>query len=238
MLGVVGYENAESPGRLWRLAARPGDGEADWSSVFSELPGAPEIIVSDGAWGARNAALARWPTIHSYGCAWHREERARKRLAQAGHVGNTTPLARLLLRRTAAGRVPCDVFTDPWAYLTFRRVLRTEIEATGVAELVMLESSLDGEREQIWRELSEPHKPLSTGGVEEKLDQVQRILGDRARLFGNLPRLNHLLRLVQLHLSRLDDPADYARILRENHLAYAGNPPPRRQHDGIGLAMP
>lgn len=188
--------------------------------------------------GARHAALARWPEIRSYGCAWHREERARKRLAQAGHVGNTKPLARLLLRRTAAGRVPCGVFTDPWAYLTFRRVLRAEIEASGVAELVMLESSLDGERDQIWRELSEPHKPLSIAGVEEKLDQVQRTLGDRARLFGNLPRLNHLLQLVQLHLSRLDDPKDYTRILRENHLAHAGNPPPRRQHDGIGLIMP
>jgi hypothetical protein len=69
----------------------------------------------------------------------------------------------------------------------------------------MLESSLDGEREQIWRKLGEPHKPLSIASVEEKLDQVQRTLGDRARLFGNLPRLNHLLQLVQLHLSRLDD---------------------------------
>jgi hypothetical protein len=37
----------------------------------------------------------------------------------------------------------------------------------------MLESSLDGEREQIWRELGEPHKPLSIASVEEKLDQSQ-----------------------------------------------------------------
>jgi hypothetical protein len=29
--------------------------------------------------------------------------------------------------------------------------------------------------------------------------------GDRARLFGNLPRLNEFLKLVQLHLLRLDD---------------------------------
>jgi hypothetical protein len=238
VLGVVGYESADGPGRLWRLAARPSGGEADWASAFEELPGAPEVIVSDGAWGARNAAIARWEGIRAYGCAWHREERARKRLAVAGHVGNTTLLARLLLRRDAAGRVPCEVFTDPWAYLCFRRALRAEIEATGSPELVMLESALNKEREQIWRELTEPHKPLSIGAVEDNLDQVQRLLGDRARLFGNLPRLNGLLQLVQLHLTRLDDPAAYSRILRENHLAHAGSPPPRRQHDGAGLAMP
>ena len=237
VLGVVGYESADSPGRLWRLAARPSGGEADWASVFAELPGAPEILISDGAWGARNAALTRWEGIRCYGCAWHREERARKRLAQAGYVGNTTPLSRLLQRRGADGRVPCDVFTDPWAYLCFRRALRAEIEAAGSPELVMLESALNKEREQIWRELTEPHKPLSIGAVEDNLDHVKRILGDRARLFGNLPRLNHLLRLVQLHLVRLDDPAAYSCILRENHLVYAGSPPPRRQHDGIGLAM-
>ncbi len=70
--------------------------------------------------------------------------------------------ASLLLRRTAAGRVPCNVFTDPWRNSRFRRVLRAEIEASGVAELVMLESIRDGERDQSWRELSEPHKPFSS----------------------------------------------------------------------------
>lgn len=55
-----------------------------------------------------------------------------------------------------AGRVRRDMFTNPWAYLTFHRVLCAEIEASGAAELVMLESRLDGERDQIWRDLIEP----------------------------------------------------------------------------------
>jgi hypothetical protein len=141
----------------------------------------------------------------------------------------------MLNRRTPAGRVPCDVFLDPWAYLVFRKLLRGGIERTGLAELVTLENTLNRERDDIWRELTEFHKPRTIGAVEEKLDQVARLFGDRARLFGNLPRLNALLTLVHLHLLRLDDPNDYARILRENHVAHHGTPPPRRQHDGAGL---
>jgi hypothetical protein len=32
-----------------------------------------------------------------------------------------------------------------------------------------------------------------------------------------------------------DVPNEYARILRQNHLAYAGTPPARRRHDGAWL---
>jgi len=172
-----------------------------------------------------------------YRCAWHREERARKRLAKAGYRSNSEPLVRLLQRRTATGRVPCDIFTDPFAYLTFRLALREETARTGLADLVTLERTLNADADLIWRELHEWHKPRTIGAVEEALDRVSHLLGDRARLFGNLPRLNELLKLIQLHLLRLDDPNDYARILRENHLAHRGTPPPRRRHDGAGLTV-
>ena len=66
-------------------------------------------------------------------------------------------------------------------------------------------------------------------------DQVSRLLGDRARLFENLARLNCLLNLVHLHLLGLDDPAAYARLMRENHLRHEGSAPPRRAIDGAGF---
>jgi hypothetical protein len=47
-----------------------------------------------------------------------------------------------------------DIFTDEFGYLTFRLVLRSEIERTGLAELVLLDNTLNGDREQIWRELT------------------------------------------------------------------------------------
>lgn len=132
------------PRRLWKLAARPSNSQAHWDSVFAELDPRGDrprtILVADSAWGAWNAAGARWPDIRRYRCAWHREERARKRLAKAGYRSNSEPLVRLLQRRTATGRVPCDIFTDPFAYLTFRLALREETARTGLADLVTLET--------------------------------------------------------------------------------------------------
>lgn len=210
VMAVVGYPNSRDPGRLWKLAARPSNSQAHWDSVFAELDPRgdrpPTILVADGAWGAWNAAGARWPDIRRYRCAWHREERARKRLAKAGYRSNSEPLVRLLQRRTATGRVPCDIFTDPFAYLTCRLALREETARTGLADLVTLERTLNADADLIWRELHEWHKPRSIGAVEEALDRVSHLLGDRARFFGNLPRLNELLKLIQLHLLRLTTP--------------------------------
>jgi hypothetical protein len=49
------------------------------------------------------------------------------------------------------------------------------------------------------------------------------------------PKRDFVLKLVELHLMRLDDPNEYAGILRQNHVAHVGTPPPRRRHDGAGL---
>lgn len=57
-------------------------------------------------------------------------------------------------------------------------------------------------------------------------------LGERRRNFRNLPRLNSLLRLMLLDLRGQADESQWARILRENHLAHHGQPPPRRRIDG------
>jgi len=238
IMAVVGYENADARGRLWRLCARPSSSEADWATVFDELPGNPVVLVMDGAHGGRKAAEARWENLRSYRCAWHLEERARRWLRRAGHKTNASVLWRLLARQTAEGKRPCDIFLDPWAYLTFRLALREARQAEpNNAELATLQAQLDKERTDIWRVLTEPHQPLTIATVEETLDQVRRLLGDRARLFENLPRLNCLLKLVHLHLLRLDDPTVYARLLRDNHQAHHGSPPPRRKHDGAGLAF-
>jgi hypothetical protein len=101
--------------------------------------------------------------------------------------------------------------------------------------LRQMENSLNRSREAIWRTVTEPHRPLSTGAVEDILDGLKRKLGDRARKFYNLPRLNHLLTLMQLQVTGEADAAVYARLLRENHERHHGKPPPRRLHDGVGL---
>ncbi len=158
------------------------------------------------------------------------------RLKRAKHASNASPLWRLIVRRTAAGKVPCEVFLDPDAHLCFRRALLHAIDVEhDNTELRALAASLEDQHEDIIRAIWVPHRPLTVGAAEEKLDQVGRLLGDRARLFENLPRLNCLLKLVHLHILGLDDPATYTRLLRENHLRHGGTPPPRRSHDRAGF---
>ena len=51
-------------------------------------------------------------------------------------------------------------------------------------------------------------------------------------MFRNLHRLNCVLTLMLLELRGEASVAAWARILRENHRAHEGKPPPRRLHDG------
>ena len=55
---------------------------------------------------------------------------------------------------------------------------------------------------------------------------------------GYLRRLNSILKLMLLDLRGQADESQWARILRENHLAYHGQPPPRRRVDGQLIKLP
>lgn len=65
VMGVIGYENEDAKGRLWRLAARASSAQADWASVFAELPGKPEVLICDGASEGRHGAQACCRTSRS-----------------------------------------------------------------------------------------------------------------------------------------------------------------------------
>jgi hypothetical protein len=93
----------------------------------------------------------------------------------------------------------------------------------------------DENEHRIRKALSEVHHPMTTGRVEDILDDIESKLGDRRRSFRNLARLNDLLTLMHLHLNENADEREWARILRQNHIDHAGKPPPRRLVDGKTL---
>jgi hypothetical protein len=51
-------------------------------------------------------------------------------------------------------------------------------------------------------------------------------------MFRNLHCLNYVLTPMLLELRGAASVTAWARILRENHRAHEGKPPPRRVHDG------
>jgi hypothetical protein len=66
--------------------------------------------------------------------------------------------------------------------------------------------------------------PTTIGGIDQKLGDVKRWLGRRARGFRNRERLNRLLMLMQLHLNDHADLDAYTRDIR-NWLAFSGGRP-------------
>jgi hypothetical protein len=222
ILAVVGYEPGR-PGRLWRLHAAPDGGVGDWKNLFSLLDGQPEIVVFDQALAASAAVAQMWPDTRRYLCCWHLYNNALKHLKRAKLATNNHDVFRALDEFT---------FMDPWAMVCFRRALQGARRARPRDEhLERLERTLNYNRDDIWRAVAEPHHPRTIAGVEEVLDAVRKRIGDRARNFKNLPRLNCLLALIQLDLLGVANDKHYARLLRENHLAYNGTPPPRRTLD-------
>jgi hypothetical protein len=74
--------------------------------------------------------------------------------------------------------------------------------------------------------LDHPHWPRDLKLLEEHLGVVRDRLGERRRDFRNLPRLNSLLTLMLLDLRGEADETQMGAHLRENHIAYHGQPPP------------
>lgn len=79
------------------------------------------------------------------------------RLKRAGHSSDASPLWRLMVRRTAAGKLPCEVFLDPHAHLCFRRALLAAIDAEpDNGELRQLAASLADQHDDIVRAIWVP----------------------------------------------------------------------------------
>ena len=87
-------------------------------------------------------------------------------------------------------------------------------------------------REAINGLLPRTHWPRDIKHLEERLATIQTRLGERRRMFHNLHRLNCVLTLMLLELRGEASVSAWARILRENHRAHEGKPPPRRLHEG------
>jgi hypothetical protein len=108
---------------------------------------------------------------------------------------------------------------------------QTELDALGaaLATLPAVPPSLQRWYDRQCRRLPElwakrqPDMPRGSGSLEERLVELNRMLGGRRRFrFRNLGRLERLLGLMLLELNRAADERDYARIIRDYLVAHGG----------------
>lgn len=218
---------------LWRISVSDTADHTGWERLFAQLPGEPTFITCDRDSAMLNAIAATWPNAKVYPCAHHLLTNVEAILKEGKLYDRRRLLVRTLHRRT---------FIDPVAYLAFRqaagRYLRSDLtKASGkqLKAMVRLNRWVQDNEEAIARSMYEKHWPVTTGAIERPLRVMKNAIYDRRANLKNLARIEHLLTLAQLYQMGCADERKWAAILRKNHLAHGGVPPPRRLVDDPAL---
>jgi hypothetical protein len=180
-----------------------------------------------------NAVAATWPNAKVYPCAHHLRANVEAILREGGLFDRRRAIVRALHART---------FIDPATYAAFRavaaRYLASDLSKATARQqqaMVKLARWLTSNEAAIVRSLVEKHWPVTVGAIERPLREMKNAIYDRRANLKNLQRVEHLLTLAQLRQMGHADERRWAAVLRTNHLAHDGAPPPRRQFDDPAL---
>lgn len=216
---------------LWRVGISTRANQLAWERFLRQLPGAPTFVTADRDQAMLNAIAAVWPEAKVYPCAHH----------LVNNVETILREGKLYDRRRAIVRVLHDrTFIDPAAYVAFRRVAERYIAAPATdpryrAAMAKLDRWVRTNEDAIARSLVERHWPATTGSIERPLREMKNAIYDRRANLKNFNRVEHLLLLAQLRQMRHADERRWAALLRRNHVAHGGTPPPRRKVDDPAL---
>jgi len=142
------------------------------------------------------------------------------------------------------GRLARDwVSQYPQAYVAFRKIADrylaadfTTVSPKQVKAWARLGRWLAANEYAIVRSLYEKHWPATSGAIERPLREMKNAIYDRRANLKNFARVEHLLILAQLEQTNVADERQWVAVLRANHLAHAGAPPPRRLVDNPALS--
>jgi hypothetical protein len=210
VLGAYGYPAGEPRGRTWALRASPRARQGDWAQLLSSLPGAPELVVCDDDRAIINAVRQVWPNTFVKQCEHHLRAGVKDKMAAYGHTSYGHPMMELLN----------DAFRSPEGWQAFTDA------ATGIEVRAWIDAYDEQITEQVRRrdELPDRH---TTGALDEVLAKIREAMEHRAFCYRNAERTNRMLGLVRLRLNRADDPAVYARAIRDHLDANGGRLSPR-----------
>jgi hypothetical protein len=234
VIGAAGYgPSFGQSGKLWHLAASARQNEQAYRDFFCSLAGRRNVhvVVCDGAPEVKSAAQWAFPNAEVYPCIWHLFHKLEDHLRRSGLWNRRRALFKAFQHYRFWTKDSWEQFEE-----ILRRYLAADLSKLAPRQLKGIEGMgkwLRRNQFEIRYVLQSQHWPRDLKLLEEHLAQIQdNRLGDRRRSFRNLDRLNLLLKLFLLSLRGEADETEWARILRENHRAYRGRPPPRRVIDG------
>jgi hypothetical protein len=214
--------------RVWQLRAYRGTNTKSWLDFFSQLPGRPLYVVCDGASDLLRAIEKRWKDMPVFRCTAHLTMQAREHARQAG------------VRETPFGQSINEKTFTSWPTWEWFQLGLASLEEDGYVDSLRQAERACLERLRVWAadiagavefNLRNDPAPWTTGGLERPLRVVKNSFYDRRFALRNLDRLTDLLVLMQLEQLQLDDARAWAHYLHDQHLSYAGRPPPRRLVD-------
>jgi hypothetical protein len=237
VLTAYGYDTWPGSGWLLRAAAYRRANAQNWEAFLSEMPGMPQVVVSDRAKEIRNAVDARWPTPgvgnrpEKVFCRWHLARNLREALMQDIRLADARqhPLYERAER----------AFDDITEWKTYVKVTTASERRFDLAKqqlpasLTWLTENDLLVRAQMARR---PDRigPESVGPLEADVRFLRERLRGRAQSLRNQPRTNQLLRLMVAARQGAADERVWAERIRVWLLDHEGQLPRQRPLTGAG----
>jgi hypothetical protein len=204
VFAAMGYDNDRPV--FVRLEAVPEASTANWVAFLRDggVVGQPARVVTDGHDGTINAARLVWPDARMYRSEWHLMRSVEKKLIKAKVHGDAKLMA--AFRQAFVSRYWWEHFRVKVHRLKLPAVERQlDVVEPVIADCWRTRPELDDRR----------INPITSGGLERRMEPIGHWLEPRAHLLTNKRRLDRLLMLMQLHQDGLANEAAYTRAIRD-----------------------
>ena len=212
ILGALGYPNH----RVIQLSAFPDRTSSSWYKFFASRQGLPSRVVCDGSPAIRAAVGMRWPQP-------------------------MTPLIWIShhhLAQQIMGKLPIGAPLIELAKTAIRDLQSWEefVASARNYPAPNLHAWIDSNQDLVKRQLTAALPPMSTGGLEDKLNTVRGWFDDRRSSFSNRQRTDCLLMLMRIQLNGHANRHTYHRLLQSHARGNHGSPArqPREIRDQRG----
>jgi hypothetical protein len=245
VLCAYGYDEGSDSGRLLRVAAYRNATQLTWADFLSEMPGMPEVVVSDGGQDVLGGIAARWPSPgvgqrpERVRCRWHLAQNLREALTQdlkphLKDAGLKEPREHRLwdLAERAFDDLPRYELYERWARNSLYSWTPDSLDMPAAVKWLATNDLLV--RSQLLRRAEGRPGPESTGPLEAHIKWLRHRLAYRAQSLRNAPRTNQLLRLMVAGRNGQADERAWAERIRQHLIANDGQAPRQRQLVGAG----
>jgi Transposase, Mutator family len=227
VLAAVGHAKRGAPQRVVLFEPAPQKNLVEWKAFLGQLPGQPEVVVSDMDAAIGRAVNELFPDAEQRWSEFHLKRSLENSLPECILEDDDHPV----------GKAFEFAFTAPNNYATFEAAVQTAAASEPGYSGALEWLDRNGPRilaQTTTRTLAGPN---STGGCEAALGQVARRLAARTGRMTNRARLRRLLALIAAEINGEADAQSWTEQIQTALSATGGKPAAQRTSDDpLGVA--